>query len=248
MPAGREPQRSSTQKLPKRIVRGFGHAAEFAGSRRNDSSRIRRVLNRAAQIAGWLGTVKLREPFADNFSQTAGAIRDRNRVVFGKSAADGAGFSFRQGYSGSSAADCAGERTLMHRSTEALSCGNGGDETDAGLHAPYFSTVSPFRKILRSGNEKAHAGSRCCSCGPAAQRSVIGRSARRRWIPRLSDVRLLTLWRFRRRSLRYSDWLRHAAAGRLGNRTVQLHENRLRLLHRDPPGQLCEECVRNVLP
>jgi len=70
------------------------------------------VLNRAAQIAGWLGTVQPGKPFAANFSQTAGAIRDRNRVVFGKSAADSAGFSFRQGYSGSTAADCAGERTL----------------------------------------------------------------------------------------------------------------------------------------
>jgi len=98
-----------------------GHAAEFAGSRIVDSSKIRRVLNRAAQIAGWLKAVNLGNPFADKFGQTAGAIRDRNRVVFGKQAADGAGFSFRQGYSGSSAADCAGERTLMHRSTEVSS-------------------------------------------------------------------------------------------------------------------------------
>lgn len=85
-----------------------GHAAKTAGSHAFESSRIRRVLNRAVQIAGYLEKAPRRCLFAGKFGQLTGAHEGCDQLAYSRSAVEDAEFSCCQGCAGSSAADCAG--------------------------------------------------------------------------------------------------------------------------------------------
>jgi hypothetical protein len=107
-PGRTEASQAMPQNLPKQILPGLRHSADSAGSRSPDSSRFRRVLNRAAQIAGCLGTAKPVRRIEARIGQLTGAIEGTIRVISSTSADDENGFSSRLDYTGSSAADCAG--------------------------------------------------------------------------------------------------------------------------------------------
>jgi hypothetical protein len=105
------------------------------------------VLNRAAQIADRLRKAGATSEFGCEIGQIGGAVERFVRVTSDWNA--GAGeteFSERQRFGDSAAAIYAGCGTLMQRTSEASSQGDGGDETEEGHFPPLFETVSTFRK------------------------------------------------------------------------------------------------------